>query len=208
MDFVTSLAKTSKGSDTIWVVMDRPNKSAYFIQKKISYPLQKLAEVYIEKFVSLYGIPSSNVSDRDPSIGITPFEALYGRRCWTPMCWYDYGENVVFGPKIVQYTTKKIKMIQEKMRASQSQQKSYHDKRRKMLKFREGEYVFLRVTPVTGVGRALKSQKLTPHLIGPYQILKKVGEMDYIVTLPPYISDLCNVFHVSQLWKYVPICIM
>ena len=69
------------------------------------------------------------------------------------------------GPDIVQQTTEKVKMIQEKMKASQSRQKSYHYKRRKDLEFEEGDHVFFRVTHVTGVGRALKSKKLTPRFI-------------------------------------------
>ena len=77
------------------------------------------------------------------SIGMAPFEALYGRRCRTPLCWYEFGESVVIGPEIVQQTSEKIKMIQEKMRASQSRQKSYHDKRRKDLEFSEGDHVFM-----------------------------------------------------------------
>ncbi|MCI42659.1 hypothetical protein A2U01_0063896, partial [Trifolium medium] len=92
---------------------------------------------------------------------MAPFEALYERRCRTPLCWYESGENVVLGPKIVQETTEKIKMIREKMRASQSRLKSYHDKRRKDIKFHEGDHIFLRVTSTIGVGRALKSKKLT-----------------------------------------------
>ncbi|CAK8530350.1 unnamed protein product [Lathyrus sativus] len=60
------------------------------------------------------------------------------------------------------------------MKASQSRQKSYHDKRRKALEFQEGDHVFLRVTLVTGVGRALKSRKLTSHFVGPYQITQKL----------------------------------
>ncbi|MCI65189.1 hypothetical protein A2U01_0086447, partial [Trifolium medium] len=62
---------------------------------------------------------------------MTPFEELYGRKCRTPLCWFESGEGVVLGPELVQQTTEKIKMIQEKMRASQSRQKSYADKRRK-----------------------------------------------------------------------------
>jgi len=72
------------------------------------------------------------------------------------------------GPDIVQQTTEKVKMIQEKMKASQSRQKSYHDKRRKDLEFQEGDHGFFRVTPVISVGRALKPKKLTPRFIGPY----------------------------------------
>ncbi|XP_058751040.1 uncharacterized protein LOC131624068 [Vicia villosa] len=95
-------------------------------------------------------------------IGMAPFEALYGQRCRTPLCWHESGEGVVLGPEIVRETTDKVKLIREKMRASQSRQKSYHDKRRKELEFESGDHVFLRVTPVTGVGRSLKSKKLTP----------------------------------------------
>lgn len=68
-------------------------------------------------------------------IGMTPFEALYGRRCRTPLCWYESGESIILGPEIVKQTTEKVKMIQEKMKTSQSRQKSYHDKRRKTLEF-------------------------------------------------------------------------
>ena len=57
--------------------------------------------------------------------------------------------------------------------------------------------MFLRVTPITGVGRALKSQKLTPRFIGPYQISERVGEVAYLIALPPSLSNLHDVFHVS-----------
>ena len=81
---------------------------------------------------------------------------------------------------------------------------SYHDKRRKDLEFQEGDHVFLRVTPMTGVGRALKSKKMTPRFIGPYQISERIGTVAYRVGLPPHLSNLHDVFHVSQLRKYVP----
>ena len=95
-------------------------------------------------------------------------------------------------------------MIQEKMRASKSLRKSYHDKRRKALEFQKDDHVFLRVTPVTGVGRALKLRKLTPHFVGPYQISKKIKEISYQITLPLSLANLHDVFHVSQLRKYIP----
>ena len=138
------------------------------------------------------------------SIGMAPFEALYGRRCRTPLCWHESGESVVLGPEIVRETTKTVKMIRDKMKISQSRQKSYHDKRRKDLEFQEGDHVFLRVTPTTGVGRALKAKKLTPRFIGPYQITSRVGKVAYRVALPPNLSNLHDVFHVSQLRKYIP----
>jgi hypothetical protein len=134
---------------------------------------------------------------------MTPFEALYGRRCRTPLCWYETGESATLGPEIVQETTEKIHMIREKMKASQSRQKSYHDKRRKDIEFQEGDHVFLRVTSTTGVGRALKSRKLTSKFIESFEILKRVGKVAYRIALPPSLANLHDVFHVSQLRKYV-----
>jgi len=137
------------------------------------------------------------------SIRMTPFEALYGRRCKTPLCWYELGESVLLGSDVVQETTKKVKMIQEKMKASQSRQKSYHDKRRKDIEFQVGDHVFLRVNRVIGVGRALKCRKITPRFVGPFEIVEKVGAVAYQIVLPPSLSNLHDVFHVSQLRKYV-----
>ncbi|XP_058772358.1 uncharacterized protein LOC131646298 [Vicia villosa] len=134
---------------------------------------------------------------------MTPFEALFGQRCRTHLCWHEFGENVLLGPDIVEQTTKKVKLIQEKMKASKSRKKGYHDRRRKNLEFQEGDQAFLRVTPVTGVGRALKSRKLTPRFIGPYQISQRVRVVAYMVALQPNLSNMHDVIHVSQLQKYV-----
>ncbi|XP_073222449.1 uncharacterized protein [Cicer arietinum] len=134
----------------------------------------------------------------------SPFEVLHGRRCKTPLCWLETYNNLVLRPEIVQKTIDKVKMIQENIRASQSRQKSYHDKRRKYLDFQEGDHVFLRVTPTTSVGRALKIRKLSSQFIGPYQILKRVDNVTYQIALPPSLSNLHSVFDVSQLHKYIP----
>ena len=131
------------------------------------------------------------------------FEALYGRRCRTPLCWVETGENLILGPEIIQQTTEKVKLIQEKMRTAQSRQKSYADQRRRPLEFQEGDHVFLKVTPKTGVGRTMKVKKLTPRFIGPYQILHKLGPVAYKIALPLSLSNLHSVFHVSQLRKYI-----
>jgi hypothetical protein len=137
------------------------------------------------------------------SIGMAPYEALYGRKCQTPLCWYQNGENMIVGPEMIQQTTEKVRKIRERMKISQDRQKSYADKRRKPLEFEEGDHVFLRVTPTTGVGRAIKSRKLTPKFIGPYQIISRVGSVAYQIALPPLLSNLHDVFHVSQLRKYI-----
>ena len=111
-------------------------------------------------------------------------------------------------PEIVQQTTEKVKLIREKMKASQSRQKSYHDKRRKDLEFQEGDHVFFRVTPMTSVGRAQKTKKLTLRFIGPYQISERVGTVAYRLGLPTYLLNLHDVFLVSQLRKYVAFHLM
>jgi len=138
------------------------------------------------------------------SIGMAPFKVLYGRKCRTPLCWYEIDENLILGLEIVQQTTEKIKLAQEKMKATQSRRKSYYDNRGKPFEFQEGDRVFLKVTPTTGVGRAMKSQKLIPKFIGPYQILKRINFVAYQVALPPFLSNIHNVIHVFQLRKYVP----
>ena len=81
------------------------------------------------------------------SIGMEPYEALYGRLCRSPTCWLEAGESCMFGPEIVRETTEKIQPIRERLRTAQSRQKSYADRRRRPLEFQEGDYVFLKVSP-------------------------------------------------------------
>src|ERR1044072_2576750 len=109
---------------------------------------------------------------------MAPYEALYGRRCRTPLCWYQHGEHLFVGPELVQQTTEKVKEVQAKMRAAHSRQKGYADTRRRELEFEAGDRVFLRVNPTTGVGRAIKYKKLTLKFIRPYKITERVGKVD------------------------------
>ncbi|XP_025661532.1 uncharacterized protein [Arachis hypogaea] len=85
---------------------------------------------------------------------------------------------------------------------AQSHKKSYANQRRNHLEFEEGEHIFLKVTPTTGIGRSIKIKKLNPHYIGPFKILEKLGLVAYKIALPPYLSNLHDVFHISQLRKY------
>jgi len=89
------------------------------------------------------------------------------------------------------------------MRATQSRQKSYADKRRRPLEFDAGDHMFLRVTPTTDIGRGLKSKKLTPRFISLYQITRKIGPAAFEIALPPHLANVHNVFHISQLMKYI-----
>ena len=137
------------------------------------------------------------------SIGMAPYETLYGRRCRTPVCWVETGEKLLLGPELVQETTNRIKLLKEKLKTAQDRQKSYADRRRKPLEFQVGDHVFLKATPYTTVGKATKVKKLQPRYVGPFQILKRIGPVAYQLALPPNLSNLHSVFHVSQLRKYV-----
>jgi len=115
---------------------------------------------------------------------MTPYEALYGRKYKTPLCWYQDREVVLIGPELLEQTTEKVRMVRDRMQASQSRQKAYADHRRRPLEFAVGDHVFLRVTRTTGVGKDLRSRKLSPKFLGPYQISRRIGLVAYEIALP------------------------
>ena len=82
------------------------------------------------------------------TIGMPPFEALYGRKCRSPICWEEMGDRRLFGTEIVQETTEKIQIIRKRMKTAQSRQKTYADWHRRPLEFAEGDKVFLRISPM------------------------------------------------------------
>ena len=67
-----------------------------------------------------------------------------------------------------------------------------------------GDKVFLKVSPWKGVLRFGRRGKLRPRYIGPYEIIARVGPVAYRLDLPPELSKVHNVFHVSMLRKYIP----
>ena len=95
---------------------------------------------------------------------MTPYEALYGRPCRSPLCWIEVGERRLLGPEIVQETTEKIQLIKEKLKTAQDRQKSYADQRRRPLEFEEGDWVFVKVSPRRGIFRFGKKGKLAPKI--------------------------------------------
>ena len=138
------------------------------------------------------------------SIGMTPFEALYDRKCHTPVCWDEVGNRRLIGPKLVQITLDKIQIVQDRLKIARDRQKSYADKRRRDLQFKVGDRVFLKVSPWKGVLRFGRRGKLRPRYIGPYEIIARVGPGAYILDLPPELFKVHNVFNVSMLRKYIP----
>ena len=275
MDFVTGFPKTQIGHDAVWVIVDRLTKTAHFIPIRTNYSVSKLCQLYVEKVVTLHGVPMSIVSDRDTrftskfwrglqralgtqlnfstafhpqtdgqserviqiledmlracvldfgtnwaaqlpyvefaynnsyqaSIRMAPYEALYGRPCRSPLCWAEKEERLELGPQFIRETTDKIQIIRERLQTAQSRQKSYADKRRRPLEFMIGDFVFLKVKPKRGVSRFGVKGKLAPRYTGPFEIVERIGTLAYRLDLPPQLSHVHNVFHVSMLRKYEP----
>jgi transposase InsO family protein len=272
MDFITGFPRSSRGNDSIWVIVDRLTKVAHFIPVKTTYNSGQLADLYLSRIVSLHGVPKTIVSDRgtqftsrfwkslhqalgtklafstayhpqtdgqtervnqiledmlracvlaygakwedclpfaefsynnsyQASLQMAPFEALYGRKCRTPLNWSETGDSQIFGPDILQEAEEKVRMIREYLKAAQSRQKSYADKRRRELTFQIGDFVYLRVSPLKGMQRFQVKGKLAPRYIGPFKILDRRGEVSYQLEMPPELSEVHDVFHVSLLRK-------
>ncbi|WVZ75531.1 hypothetical protein U9M48_023576 [Paspalum notatum var. saurae] len=202
MDFIVGLLRTQKGYDSIWVIIDRLAKSAHFIPVKTIYHAKTYAELYIARIVSLYAEFAYNNSYQK-SLEMAPFKALYGRRCRTPLNWSELGERVTFGPDLVTQAEEQVKLIHSNLKRAQSTQKSYSDKRRRPLVFEIGDHVYLRVSPMKGIHRFSVKGKLASRYIGPFKITVQRGPVAYQIELPPHLAVVHDVFHVSQLKKYL-----
>ena len=137
------------------------------------------------------------------SIGMPPFELLYGRRCRTPICWGEVGQQVMGSTEIVLQTTEQIQQVRQRLLTTQSRQKSYADRRRSELEFQVGDLVLLKVSPWKGVIRFRKRGKLGPRYIGPFRVIARVGRVAYRLDLPAELGQIHDTFHVSQLRKYI-----
>nr|GFB61312.1 putative reverse transcriptase domain-containing protein [Tanacetum cinerariifolium] len=115
------------------------------------------------------------------SIKCAHFEALYGRKCRTPIAWTEVGEGKLLGPEIVQETT--------------------DNKRQKPLEFSVGDKVLLKVSPRKGVVRFGKRRKLSSRYVGPFEIVERIGPVAYRLRLPKELVGVNDTFHVSNLKK-------
>jgi hypothetical protein len=132
---------------------------------------------------------------------MTPYEALCGHLCQNPLFWSQTRESQVFGPEVLKDAEKQVQMVRESLKVAQTRQKSYADKRRRDLSIEVGEFVYLKVSPMRGTHRFKIKVKLAPTYVGPFKIMDRKGEVAYQLKLPPQLSDVHDVFHVSQLKK-------
>ncbi|CAN6712631.1 unnamed protein product [Malus baccata var. baccata] len=229
MDFVYKLPRTRNGFDGIWVIVDQLTKSAHFIPEVLgtqllystSYHPQtdgqsektiQTLEDMLRSSVLQFGDSWHDRLDLmefaynnsfHSSIGMSPFEALYGRACRTPLCWSEVGERVLECPEIVDEITQNVQVIKFNLKAAQDRQKSLADRHTTDRVYDVGDWVFLKLSPWRGVVQFGKRGKLSPRYIGPYVITERVGEVAYQLELPPELSKVHNVFHVSKLRHYI-----
>src|SRR4051812_26347426 len=151
------------------------------------------------------------------SIGMAPYEALYGRPCRSPLCWVEAGESSVVrsrtdsttgettmeGPELIAETTDRIAIARQRMQAAQDRQKKYADLDRREVEFSVGDHAFLRVSSRRGLQQASRLGKLAPRFVGPFLILERIGKVAYRLALSPQFAKMHNVFHVSTLKPYV-----
>ncbi|GJV77943.1 putative reverse transcriptase domain-containing protein [Tanacetum coccineum] len=169
------LDQIKSGHDTIWVIVDRLTKSTHFLATREDYNMEKLERLYIDEitdgqsertiqtledmlracvidFGSSWDVhlPLAEFSYNNSyhsSIQCAPFEALYGRKCRSPVLWAEIGESRLIRPKLVQETTDKVVLIKEKLKAVRDHQKSYVNNRRKPLEFEVEDQLLQKVSP-------------------------------------------------------------
>lgn len=131
-----------------------------------------------------------------------PYEALYGRKCRTPLCWSEIGERKLISPKMVQQTEEKVKTIKDCLKISSNRKKFYANLKRRDIEYQVGDKVFLKVSPWKKIMRFGQKGKLSPQFIGPYEILERVEPVAYKLALTLELDNIHNVIHVSMLRRY------
>ena len=135
------------------------------------------------------------------SLGMSPFEALYRRKCRSPIHWHEARERRFLGPDEVDAVSREIEIIKNRLQASMDRQKKYTQNCRKPLEFEVCDQVFLKMSPMRGVMRFGKKRKLSSRYVRPFEVIESIGEVAYQLAFPPTLLRLHDVFHVSMLKK-------
>ncbi|KAA3480955.1 DNA/RNA polymerase superfamily protein [Gossypium australe] len=144
----------------------------------------------------LYLIEFAYNNSFQSSIKMAPYEALYCRKCRTPLYWTELSERKIHGVDLIRETEQKVKVIRESLKVALDRQKSYANLKRKDIEFQVGDLVFLKILRFGHKG------KLSPRFIRPYEVIERIGPVAYRLMLPPELNKIHNVFHVSMLRRY------
>ncbi|GJV96209.1 putative reverse transcriptase domain-containing protein [Tanacetum coccineum] len=166
---------------------------------KSNYSIHPGSDKIYQDLKLLYWWP--NIKADITTIKAAPYEALYGRKCRSPICWSEVGDSQLTGPELIRDTTEKIVQIKNRLLTARSRQKSYADRRLKPLEFEVGDMVLLKVSPWKGVVHFGKRGKLSPRYIRPFKIVARVGHVAYTLELPEELKGIHSTFHVSNLKK-------
>nr|GEX70071.1 putative reverse transcriptase domain, ribonuclease H-like domain protein [Tanacetum cinerariifolium] len=217
MDFVTGLPRTPSGYDYIWGSLQNDlgtnlkMSTAYHPKtdgqsERTIQTLEDMLRACVidfggswDRHLSLVELSYNN--NYHTSIKAVPFEALYGRKCRSPVCWSEVGDSQLTGPKLIHETTEKIIQIKNRLLTARSRQKIYADVRQKPMKFDVGNMVLLKVSPWKGVIRFGKRGNSSPRYVGPFKIIEIIGHVAYRLELPKKLRGIHNTFHVSNLKK-------
>ncbi|XP_040988927.1 uncharacterized protein LOC121236542 [Juglans microcarpa x Juglans regia] len=205
MDFVIGLPRTSKGNNSIWVVIDRLTKSAHFLAIKNTNPMEKLTRLFVAEIVRLHGVPRTIVSDR-----VTRFTSRF---------WQSLQDTLgtklkfssVYHPHTDGQTERTIQTLEDMLRACVLQEKDEWEKLLPLIEFAYNNsfQATIQMAPYEALyGRKCRSPlywdekgKLNPRYVGPYEILEKVGAVAYRLELPTELQGIHNIFYVSSLKK-------
>ncbi|GJY27493.1 putative reverse transcriptase domain-containing protein [Tanacetum coccineum] len=211
MDFVSGLPRTPSGSLQEALGTNLDMSTAYHPQtdgqsERTIQTLEDMLRACVIDFGNSWDrhlplVEFSYNNSYHTSIKAAPYEALYGRKCRSPVCWSEVGDSQLTGLELIRDTTEKIIQIKNRLLAARSRQKSYGDKRAKPLKFEVGDKVLLKVSPWKGAVCFGKRGKLSPRYIGPFKILARVGPIAYTLELPEELKGVHSTFHVLNLKK-------
>ncbi|XP_012480889.1 uncharacterized protein LOC105795778 [Gossypium raimondii] len=133
---------------------------------------------------------------------MAPYEALYGPKCCTLLCWIELGERGVLGLELVSEIEDNVRLIRDHLKVASSRQKSYLDPKKRDIEYSMGDQVFFKVSPSKIVLRFGCKGKLSPRFIETYRILKCVRLIAYQLKIPPELDCIHDVFHISMLRQY------
>ncbi|MCO5548854.1 hypothetical protein L7F22_002316 [Adiantum nelumboides] len=137
------------------------------------------------------------------SIRMTPFEAMYGYNCPTPINFLNSRNKVELSHEMLEKMDNELAKIRGNIRKAQKRHKLYYDKKHRVVEYEIGDMVFLKVIPEKSHLILGKDRRLSPRFAGPFKILKRIGSLAYKLELPSHVK-VHPVFHVSLLKKYVP----